>query len=390
MASVGSGAERVLYEQSVRLARKGYGVVVLTRFLPSHDAMYEAIDGVHEFRYAVQSKNPVAFLYSTILNGRRVFNMLQRCFRFDCIHFHQPFSAIAVLLSPLAAGIRKIYTCHSLAHEEYISRNTPLGGQPMSVIRMINIFCRKWMEKYSLTHSNQIVTLSQYTREKLLSTHGIPAEKVNVVFGGVDLSRFYPSADKAAIRKRLDIPDDQIILLTVRNLDARMGIENLINALSIVIKAVPNIFLVIGGSGPLLEKLKELTRRLGLDPFIHFTGFIPEDQLSEYYRMADLFILPTTELEGFGLVTLESLASGVPVLGTSIGGTREILSALDPEFLFADITQDAMAALIEKKCRIIIENPSKWAETSHQCRRFVETHYSWDTNLNALEALMTL
>lgn len=388
IASDLSGAERVLYEQSVRLARRGYGVVVLTRLLPGHDALDEMINGVHEFRYRVRYNNPVVFMYATMRNGARLFNSLQQRYEFQCIHFHQPFSAAAVCLSPMAAGIRKIYTCHSLAYEEYLSRKAPFAGYSRSLIHRMHIFGRKWIEKRVLMRSHQIVALSRYTREKLISFHGIPAEKINIISGGVDLSRFFPVADKSAVRRQLGVPLDRLVLLTVRNLDARMGLENLIHAMALVKKSLPDICLVIGGSGPLSDRLKDQTRRLGLDQTVFFTGFIPEDQLPDYYRSADLFVLPSEELEGFGLVTIEALASGVPVIGTPIGGTMEILGGFDPHFLFADTTHDAMAALIEEKCRLILEDPAKWAAISSWCRAFAEAHYSWDRNLDALEALM--
>ena len=130
-----------------------------------------------------------------------------------------------------------------------------------------------------------------------------------------------------------------------------------------------------------------MPKDLGVENHVKFTGFVPEDELPDYYRMADLFILPTRELEGFGLVTLEAMACGVPVLGTPVGGTQEILGKFDPNFLFKDITADSMADLIADNYRIIKDNPGKWAEISRRCRKFVEDHYSWDKNIDALETL---
>ena len=92
----------------------------------------------------------------------------------------------------------------------------------------------------------------------------------------------------------------------------------------------------------LKEELVQLSRRLKIEGNIKFAGFIPEQDLPDYYRAADAFILPTLELEGFGLVTLEALACGTPVLGTPIGGTKEILGMFDPSYLFKDTARNPL------------------------------------------------
>ena len=93
-------------------------------------------------------------------------------------------------------------------------------------------------------------------------------------------------------------------------------------------------------------------------------------------------------MEGFGLVTLEAMASGVPVLGTPVGGTREILAKFDPGFLFKDTTPEAIASLIIENYLKIKETPQEWSEISHRCRRFVELHYSWEKNVDATEKII--
>ena len=178
-----------------------------------------------------------------------------------------------------------------------------------------------------------------------------------------------------------------MILLTVRNLVPRMGLENLILAMQDIVKSVPDIHLIIGGTGPLKDELLSLRRRLNLDQHIHFTGFIPEDVLPEYYRAADIFVLPTVELEGFGLVTLEALASGTPVLGTPVGGTKEILGGFDKSFLFQDISHESISRLITDKCHEYRNQPDKWQLDSQRCRHFAEKYYSWERNVAATEAL---
>jgi glycosyltransferase involved in cell wall biosynthesis len=88
------------------------------------------------------------------------------------------------------------------------------------------------------------------------------------------------------------------------------------------------------------------------------------------------------------LITLEALASGIPVLGTPVGGTVEILSRLDSKYLFKDTKPKSMAELITKTCQEFKSNPKLWQDVSFQCRLFVEENYFWEKNVDFLEKLI--
>jgi glycosyltransferase involved in cell wall biosynthesis len=238
-----------------------------------------------------------------------------------------------------------------------------------------------------LKRSDQVVVLSEYTSEKLQRTYGLSSSKVSVIPGGVDLERFRPSTDKAQIRARIGLPEDKFILFTVRNLVPRMGLENLISAFEIVQNGRPDLLLVIGGEGPLEPALREQTKRCGVEDCVRFAGYIPDQDLPAYYQMADLFILPTKELEGFGLVTVEALASGLPVFGTPVGGTKEILTKLGPNYLFNDSTPESMATTILKALNDWGKNSSVYKAISKTCRQVAEEHYSWENHVSKLEEL---
>jgi glycosyltransferase involved in cell wall biosynthesis len=387
IGAVIGGAERVLFEQTTRLAARGHDVHILTRRLSTHQSDDEVIENVHEWRYPIDDASAVSYFISTLANGKRLFESLTKKHLFDCINFHQPFSAYEVLRSARADAIRKVYTCHSLAFEEYSSRN-PMPDSPVGKIKYaLHRGLRKWIEGVALRRSDAIVVLSAFTKDKLLRHYGIADEKISVIPGGIDLGRFHPADDRRAIRSQLGLPPDKILLFTVRNLVRRMGLENLIVAMRDVVAAFPDIILVIGGEGPLKRKLIHLTHSLGLEKYITLTGFIPEAVLPDYYRSADVFILPTVELEGFGLVTLEALASGTPVLGTPVGGTKEILGLFNPAYLFKDTSSESIAELIIKTGELFKNNPIHWKEVSSQCRLFAQNNYSWDKNIHVLEKL---
>jgi len=387
IANVIGGAERVLFEQSTRLAQREHNVHILTRRLQGHKQVQEVIQGVREWRYEVDQKSAISFIKSSQRNAMLLFERLHDRYAFDCINFHQPFSAFGVIKSPLSKKIEKIYTCHSLSFEEYKSRNPKPEGFLSRTLSYLNIHGRKRIEERVLKKSNAIVVLSRFTQNKILRAYRIPGHRITIIPGGIDLKKFHPASNKIEIRRRLKIPSGKVILFSVRNLVPRMGLENLIHALKEVVKNAPDIYLVLGGMGPLKDDLVSLTVQLGVEDLIRFTDFIPEGELPEYYRMADLFILPTIELEGFGLVTLESMASGVPVLGTPVGGTKEILGKFDRGFLFKGTSPDSMALLIAEKYRVIKEKPEDWKKISNRCRDFVVSRYSWKKNVDSLEKM---
>lgn len=383
------GAERVLSEQATRLRQRGHSVHILTRRLAHHENDHDIIGGVHEWRYEVTDSCPLSFLASTLINSRRLFRSLQRRFSFNCINVHQPFSALSIISSRSARGIPTIYTCHSLSFEEFQSRNPiprPAAGR---IFHRLNRGVRRCVEGRILKRSDRIVVLSRFTRDKVERTYGIPGDAITIIHGGVDIERFHPAADRREIRRRLDLPPDGLIVLTVRNMVPRMGLDTLLRAFSDVIADVPDVRLVLGGEGPLKDDLVTLARDLGIAEHTIFAGFVPESELPHYYQMADIFVLPTRELEGFGLVTLESLACGVPVLGTPVGGTVEILDRLDRGYIFRDTGSEAMAALITRICRAFRDNPAYQSDVASRCRTFVEEHFSWDRNVTSLERLFS-
>jgi glycosyltransferase involved in cell wall biosynthesis len=383
------GSVRVLYEQSTRLANREHDIHVLTRKENFRNG-FDIPPNIIIWKYATNNKNSCSLFASTYKNSNAFFEKLLGKFKYDLINFHQPFSAAGLLKCNKSTSINKIYTCHSLSFEEYWSRNIDLKEGFVKFLQYkLNGYLRKGIERYVLNKSNKIIVLSQYMKTRLSLAHHIPDEKCHIAAGGVDLKRFRPSSNKFNLRTKLNIPQNKIILFTVRNLVRRMGLANLITALKDVAEKCPNVYLVIGGEGPLKNKLLSLTENFGLSDYIRFAGFIDDEILPEYYQSADIFVLPTKELEGFGLVTLEALASGLPVLGTSVGGTREILEQLNSDFIFDGTGPHSMARKILKKCQIILNNPKKWKEISLRCRRFTEANYSWEKNVDELEELFS-
>src|SRR5262249_6843879 len=239
-------------------------------------------------------------------------------------------------------------------------------------------------EGWSLRGARRLVGPGRFSRDAFVSRHGLDPEQVTILPPGVDLERFRPGPREAA-RRRLGLPLDRPIVLTVRRLTPRMGLDRLIRAAALVADRVPECLLLIGGKGPWRPQLESLIAKLGLEGNVRLLGFIPDEALPLYYQAADLFVLPSIAAEGFGLVTLDALACDLPVLGTPAGGIVEVLSAIDPELLFPDTSPEAMAPHILTWLERVQRGAS--SAQAFSCRARVAEHFNWETSLERLEVL---
>ena len=167
-----------------------------------------------------------------------------------------------------------------------------------------------------------------------------------------------------------------------------MGIENLLRSIHILKKDQTGIHLILGGEGIERQNLEHMIKDLDLYEDVTMTGFIPSGLLPQYYAAADFFILPTRHLEGFGLVTPESMACGTPVLGTPVGGTKEILSRFEPQFLFSDTSAEAMAKGIQKIISRYFTKKKEYNDLRVLCREYVVANYSWKRHTDQLKSII--
>jgi glycosyltransferase involved in cell wall biosynthesis len=162
---------------------------------------------------------------------------------------------------------------------------------------------------------------------------------------GVTVARFADGLGRDAARARLGLEGPTV--LCVRRLVARMGLDLLVTAFATVLDRHPGAVLAIAGRGYQRGALERRVRQLGIAPAVRFLGFVPDEELPLWFRAADLFVLPSVSLEGFGMVTLEALAAGTPVLATPIGASPEVLGPLGDRHLAAAATAGALASAVD-------------------------------------------
>lgn len=239
------------------------------------------------------------------------------------------------------------------------------------------------LEGYVYHRCDRYIVLSRAFGQTLHRDYRIPEDKIHVIPSGVDLDWFYPADAPAQVRDQLQWPQDRFILFTARRFVERMGFEPLIQAIHHVRHHHPEVLLAIAGRGNLEKRLKQLVADLNLHDHVQFLGFVSNANLRLCYQAADVTVVPTQELEGFGLVVVESLACGTPVLCTPVGGMPEIVSPLSPDWVTTTPSADDLAAHIQAILRGDLKQPS-----SEACRHYAETNYNWATLTPQIEQVL--
>jgi glycosyltransferase involved in cell wall biosynthesis len=379
-----SGSELVLNKQATGLKRDGMKVYAITRQTDPKPTIYRNVQGVKEACYSISPKYRIGSLISLLKHPQKIYHQFSRENSFEAIICHQPFTCISLLMSGRLPRTSLLYVFHSPSHEEYLLKS----GHKHRLVNSISVYLRRLVEHVCISRAAKVVVLSKYMKSRLHQIHRIPFSRIEVNPGGVDLGQFKIPENRDYFKKKLDFPQNKIHLLSVRNLELRMGLDSLVKSIYILKERKVPVHLFIVGEGVERNKLEKLIYKHGLNQDVVMRGYVSNDLLPEYYGAADFFILPTRHLEGFGLVTPESLACGTPVLGTPVGGTREILSKFNPEFLFNDTSPESIAHGIQLAAQNYFNNKRKYSQLRESCREYAKSHYSWERHVNQLKAII--
>lgn len=229
------------------------------------------------------------------------------------------------------------------------------------------------LETLVYRQASRCIVLSSAFRDVLEERYGVSRDRIRIVPGGVDVERFAVDMSPSEARAQLGWPQDRPIVVSVRRLARRMGLENLIEAIDHLQTELPDLLLHVAGSGPLREELESRIEARGLDSHVTLLGFVPEEDLPLVYRAADVSVVPSVRLEGFGLITLESLAAGTPVLVTPVGGLPETVEGLDERLILPSASTNALA----RGLRRVLQDPSP-LPSPEACRSYVRENFGWE------------
>ncbi len=280
----------------------------------------------------------------------------------DIVHSHSPppFTAYFACTAANSMGVPHVLTYHC---DDEIT--VPALGP------VIVALYRESLGRYTLSHSDQVVVS---TRTYASTSRTIWNYEPEVIGAAIDAERFHPRVDGSRVRKDLGVPppEEGHMILYVGRLVPHKGVEFLLEA---VPKLRPSAHLVVVGGGPWREVLEASARRQGIADRVTFAGGVPWEELPQYYRAADIGVLPSiSRLEAFGLVGLEAMASERPVVLSDIPGVREVIQDGRSGLLSRPTDPDDLA----EKLNTLLDDPAMREEMGKRGRRRVLDNFTWD------------
>jgi glycosyltransferase involved in cell wall biosynthesis len=350
------------------IAKKGHEVHVLAPYTGGETEY--ALEGVHVERFhyfyprRFEKLSGRAGMIDNVKEGFLVkiqvftflfFNVLYSMLKLrkmDVIHVQWPIpNGLGAIFLKKLYGIHYINTIHG--EEVHLSKRYHMQ------------FALRWL----VNNSSKTITNSTATRKFCLEA-GLDGEKIDVIPFGVDTDFFRP----------LDVYKDENIfqILSVGYLIERKGFEYLIRAMPLVLEKHEHARLKIVGSGPLESKLKELIYELDLGNEVEIVKNVSDEELLMIYNSSDLFVLPSIvdsqgNTEGLGVVLLEAMACGLPVIGSDVGGIPDIINDGKTGFL---ITEKDYYMLFQVISRLINEYKLR-NKLVNLCPKFISEKFSW-------------
>lgn len=217
------------------------------------------------------------------------------------------------------------------------------------------------MRRRALAGARAVWPVSRWTRERLMGL-GISEAAIRVLANTVDDSRFTIGEPRETTRQRIRMSPSEKVILTVARLDAGEGYKGydaIVRALPAIRSAVGPVRYVIAGQGDDAPRIRRMAEDLGVADLVTLCGFVPDDELPDYYRLADVFAMPSRG-EGFGIVFLEAMASGLPVLGGCEDGAVDALDDGQLGVLVNPLDDAAVAEGLEQL--LLREGPPMWFE----------------------------
>ncbi|MCX7766741.1 MAG: glycosyltransferase family 4 protein [Candidatus Sumerlaeia bacterium] len=377
------GLEYHTLDLAYGLAEKGHKVTLVTTQVPQTPPAdeYSAIQLV-QMPGTLPGKYNLTFFYKI----GQFLSELNQSHKFDIIHA-QGFSALTIKPRKLVPPL--IVTIHGTLFSETALAETI--WKRLGLAEKIKVL---WQHKLRLLilpiyrqmlrRARVIVVDSQFTRQELCREMPALVSKIFVVPLGVNPRR-YPALDRAQARQKLSLPKNTTIYFSVGRLHKLKGFQQSLLALHRLFSRQitrAEILYIIGGEGEYEAELRQLTTRLNLQHRVKFAGRITDELLPYYYASADAFIYPELSQPAFGLVAIESLLCGTPVIAARSGAIPEVVTP-DVGITYPPFDTTALAEIF----RQALEHPEWLRELQVRCREYALKNFSYSAMISKTEQI---
>jgi len=343
------------------LSHQGHEVHVVTLDLPGIP-YYEEIDGVKIYRTAAELGHPNFITWTLLFNHFLEKKMadISRKVEYDVLHVHDWLTAPSGISFKHFLNKPMILTVHS----------TEYGR---SSLHSPDSYAIDGIEWWATFEANKIIVTTEFMRREVCDHFHVPWEKVEIVPNGIDLRKFPESVDREAVRRRYGIHAHEKLVLCVGRLVPQKGVEYLIKAVPLMVQRHHEAKFIIVGDGWQKSHLESLARSTEQGWKISFTGFVPDSELVALLMSADVLVVPSI-YEPFGIVAIEGMAAGVPVVATQIGGLGEIIEHDRTGILVYSRNPESIAWGVDR----VLSDPNHSRWLVQNAIEKVQKTYSWE------------
>lgn len=318
---------------------------------------------------------------------KSVFGALKRCVDFnavgieaDVVHCHTWYTHLGGILAKLNYGIPLVITVHSLEPLRPWKREQLGGGYDFSL----------WVEKTALEMADAVICVSSETREDVRKYFNVPEERMHVIHNGIDLDE-YRRVDSQKVLKRFGIDSNRPYALFVGRITRQKGIIHLVNAVKYM---NPDFQIVLCAGAPDTAEIATEMRNAvaaaqrAREGVIWIDEFLDVPAKVELYSHADVFVCPSI-YEPFGIINLEAMACGVPVVAAAVGGIKEVVVHGETGLLvmleqmqespFEPLNPDQYARDLARAVNELMGNSLLRQKMGEAGRKRAEEHFSWGT-----------
>jgi len=357
------GAERMLFHHLRALKEAGMDVTVLTRQPnPDADLNISLEHGFEEHRLPFSGDKGYRGLIQLKQEAKVWWNKHGQ--DYDVVVSEQPFTMWALMKA--GCVLPRLQVCYSFAFEEFETRY----GLRLTWKHRLTIAAMRRLERSVYASAQQLMGLSQFTQQRFTTFFNIKAERCQVVAAAAD--QVAGINDELREQYRQDLNWQTPVVVTLRNLVPRTGVDLMIQVAAIIKNQGLNMRFVIMGDGVLAASMLKMAKDLGVEDCCEFTGFLDEQAVQKRLMAADVFMVPTRGLEGFGLVTLEANACALPVLATPIAANKELV----PTIAHNQLATDASPLALAETLTAMLENPLS-AEQRKSLQADAKRQYNW-------------
>ncbi|MDH5363275.1 MAG: glycosyltransferase family 4 protein [Aigarchaeota archaeon] len=345
------------------LAAKGNEVHVLTLDFPGSPS-YEVDGGANIHRVRCEVGNPNFLVWVFLFNHfleKEIGELDRNIGGFDVIHMNDWMTAPVAIAAKHTLERTLVATMHS----------TEIGrSQGIHSADSYTIHGMEWWLTYE---ASRVIVCSKSMIDEVSRAFNLPAGKLDAVNNAIDVEKFKQYVNREAVRARFGFSPDDDVVLFVGRLTPQKGLGYLIKAIPTVTYGHPKVRLLVVGDGWMRSELEEAASALPDKWRIIFTGYIPDNELLQVFRCADVFVVPSV-YEPFGIAALEGMAAGVPVVVSKVGGLAEIVEHDRTGVHVYPRNPDSIAWGIDR----VLSDRSYAERLVNKAREVIERGYTWD------------